>query len=199
MSEGIKIRTAEIFDAERLLEIYAPYVEHTAITFEYEVPSVEEFRTRIENVLKKYPYIVAEQNGNITGYAYVSAFKERAAYDWSVETSIYVDRAVRRQGIGFRLYDALEKILKEMNILNLNACIGYPKEEDEYLTKNSVKFHEHLGYRWVGEFHDCGYKFGRWYNMVWMEKMIGEHSVHPEPVKLFPEVRAAVTEKLLEK
>lgn len=195
----VTVRTAELSDAERILEIYTPYVEHTAITFEYEVPVLEEFRDRIAHTLQRYPYLVAELDGRIVGYAYVGAFKERAAYDWSVETSIYVDREVRHQGIGRKLYDVIEELLKLMHITNLNACIGYPKVEDEYLTKNSVQFHEHLGYRWVGEFHDCGYKFGRWYNMVWMEKMIGGHPDHPEPVRPFEEVRRDVIGTLLER
>ncbi len=197
MSGEILIRTAKLTDAERLLEIYAPYVEHTAITFEYEVPAAEEFRSRIGRVLKKYPYLVAEQEGRILGYAYAGPFVGRAAYDWSAEMSIYVDQKIRRQGVGGRLYGAMEEILREMNILNLNACIGYPKVEDEYLTKNSVEFHRHMGYQWVGEFHDSGYKFGRWYNMVWMEKMIGEHPDQPEPVKPFPQVREQLTGRIL--
>ena len=192
----MEIRAAELSDAGRLLEIYALYVKNTAITFEYVVPGEEEFRNRIRNVLEKYPYLVAVEDGKILGYAYVSAFKERAAYDWAVETSIYVNQSARRQGIGRSLYDALEKILKEMNILNMNACIGYPKEEDEYLTRASVEFHERMGYRLVGEFHDIGYKFGRWYNMVWMEKMIGEHQEHPESVRTFYQVRESLQDIL---
>lgn len=197
METKVIIRTARLTDADKLVAIYAPYVTDTAITFEYEVPTVEEFRARMKNILKKYPYIVAEQNGIIVGYAYVSAFVGRAAYDWSVETSIYVDGNIRHQGIGGRLYDTLEAILKEMNILNLNACIGYPKEEDEHLTKNSAQFHEHLGYKWVGQFHDSGYKFGHWYDMIWMEKMLGDHPDIPAPVKLFPDVRKNLIGTLL--
>ena len=75
-----------------------------------------------------------------------------------------------------------------MNVLNLNACIGYPEREDEYLTRNSARFHEHLGYRLVGEFHECGYKFGRWYG-IWMEKHLGAHPPVPAPVIPFPELR----------
>lgn len=194
----ILLRTARLSDAERLVEIYAPYVTDTAITFEYEVPSVEEFRSRIEKTLGKYPYIVAEQNGRIMGYAYASAFARRAAYNWSVELSIYLDMEIRRQGIGGRLYQAMEEILKEMHILNMNACISWPKAEDEYLTKNSVQFHEHMGFRLAGEFHDSGYKFGRWYNVVWMEKMIGDHPENPKPVRTFPEIREKFTGNLLE-
>ena len=106
----LKIRIASAKDAAALLEIYAPYVKNTAITFEYEVPSLQEFERRIENILKKYPYLVAETDGKIVGYAYVSAFKERAAYDWAVETSIYIDKKLKRMGIGKKLYSVLEEI-----------------------------------------------------------------------------------------
>lgn len=184
----ITIRTATEADAEELLEIYKPYILNTAITFEYDVPSAEEFRERIRSTLLKYPYLVAEENGEIIGYAYAGAFKERAAYDWAVETSIYVRTDKKRCGAGKMLYAALEDILKKQNILNVNACIAYTEKEDEYLTNNSVHFHEHLGYTEVGRFHKCGYKFGRWYDMVWLEKYIGKHSENPEKVKWFSEI-----------
>lgn len=188
MENEIRIRTATVEDAEAILAIYAPYVTDTAITFEYEVPGIEEFRERIRHTLKRYPYLVAEKDGAIIGYAYAGPFKERAAYDWAVETTIYVDQSKKKMGIGKKLYAALEQTLGQQNILNLNACIGYPEQEDEYLTKNSVEFHRHLGYRLVGEFYQCGYKFGRWYNMVWMEKQIGEHTDCPQPVIPFEEL-----------
>lgn len=171
----IIIREAEERDAEALLAIYAPYVENTAITFEYKVPSLEEFAERIRHTKERYPYLAAEVDGEIVGYAYAGCFHERKAYDWAVETSIYVDRNKKGLGIGRRLYKVLENVLAQQNILNLNACIAYPPQEDEYLTRDSVKFHEHLGYRLVGEFEQCGYKFHKWYNMVWMEKHIGTH------------------------
>ena len=184
----ITIRTAILSDAQALLNIYSPYVEHTAITFEYDVPSVEEFASRIKNTLQKYPYLVAEKNGRLLGYAYASPFHERPAYDWAVETSIYVDQNIKHQGIGRRLHDALEDALRSQGILNMNACIAYPPEEDEYLDKNSVEFHTHMGYRLVGEFYKCGYKFHRWYNMVWMEKLIGNHLSDQKPPK-FPALK----------
>lgn len=184
----ILIRPATPDDAKELLDIYAPYVAKTAISFEYDVPGLEEFRARIADILKKYPYLVAECNGEILGYAYTHAFKERAAYDWSVETSIYLKEGKTKLGIGRKLYEALEKVSQAQNILNLNACIAYPEIEDEHLTMNSVQFHEHLGYRMVGLFHNSGYKFGTWYHMVWMEKMIGEHVSVPLPVIPFPDL-----------
>jgi len=185
------IRLATEADAADLLGIYAPYVEQTAITFEYDVPSVSEFRSRIRRVKERYPYLVAAQNGVLVGYAYAGAFHERAAYHWAVETSIYVRMDCKHQGIGCKLYHALECALRQQGILNVNACIACPETEDEYLTRDSVRFHEHLGYRMVGEFHQCGYKFERWYNMVWMEKTIGDHLQHQPEVLWWPEIEAA--------
>lgn len=189
MGDQIKIRSASVKDTQSLLKIYAPYVENTAITFEYEVPSVEEFAGRIRQVQKRYPFLVAEAGGDILGYAYAGAFKERAAYDWAVETTVYVKNGKKRQGVGGRLYQALEYILKMQGILNLNACIADAPKEDEYLTKDSVIFHQKLGYRPVGTFQKCGYKFGRWYDMVWMEKHLGKHAENPPKVKTFEEVK----------
>lgn len=188
--KAVRIRRATPADAEALLGIYAPYVEHTVITFEYLVPTLEEFRERIRHTLEKYPYILAEQEetGEILGYAYTGPFKERAAYDWGVETTVYVKQDCKRGGIGKKLYTALEKVSAAQHILNMNACIGYPVEEDEYLTQDSAHFHEHLGYRLVGEFHSCGFKFGRWYDMIWMEKLIGTHTAEPDPVIPFPKL-----------
>lgn len=179
------VRDAKIEDAKRILEIYSYYVEKTAITFEYDNPALEEFESRMKNTMKKYPYIVIEKNGVIEGYAYARAFVGRAAYDWSCELTIYLDNNAKKCGLGRKLYEALEEKLKDMGILNLYACIGYPKEEDEYLNKNSAQFHEHLGFSKVGQFHNCGYKFDRWYDMIWMEKIIGEHGYNQAPIKKY--------------
>ena len=256
----LKFRVARPEDAAALLAIYAPYVEETAITFEYEVPGVEEFRARIAHTLAIYPYIVAveEQTANagtahvdgtpvssapasgaeevrvahrtsehIIGYAYVGRLHERAAYDWSVETSIYVDRRARKHGLGRQLYERLESILRAMNIISVNACIAYPGTmnatvgalttsdtmqealregsadrgagigEDPYLNTNSPDFHAHLGYQLVGHFHACAYKFDRWYDMIWMEKWIAPHPAKPEAMIPFPSLPAEVVERCL--
>lgn len=167
---NIRIATSE--DARELLNIYKYYVDNTAITFEYDAPSVEEFENRIKNTLEKYPYIVAEENNKIYGYAYASTFKGRPAYDWSVETSIYVKCNFSRNKVGTLLYNELEKYLKLQNIINVNACITYPNEKSE-------NFHKKFGYKTVGHFTKCGYKFGQWHDMFWMEKFLGEHSIPP--------------------
>lgn len=190
MNRDISIRMATEADAEDLLKIYAPYVTDTAITFEYEVPSVTEFSQRISNTLKRYPYIVAVEDNHIVGYAYASAFKERAAYSWAVETTVYLNQECRGKGLGRKLYLALEDILRCQNIINVNACIAYIADEDAYLNNTSSVFHEHLGYTKVAHFTKCGYKFGTWYDMIWMEKIIGEHSDKPEPFIPITEIKS---------
>ena len=172
-----KLRPAGIQDAARLVEIYAPYVLSTAITFEYDVPSVKEFENRIASITEKYPYIVCESAGKIIAYAYASAFKSRAAYDWSVEMSVYVDQDYRGKGVGRLLYEKLEELLAAQNIRNLYACITVTPSRD------SINFHERLGFVQVADFKDCGFKMGKWHEMVWMEKMTGSHDSEPEPVK----------------
>ena len=190
--ENIRIRVAAPEDAAQLLDIYTPYVERTAITFEYDVPTLEEFRGRIARTLQRYPYLTAERGGELLGYAYLSPFVGRAAYQWAAETSIYLRMDRRGQGLGRALYGAIEGIARAQNITNLEACIGRPAEEgDPCLTDGSVAFHTRMGYRMVGEFDRCGYKFGRWYHMAWMEKLLAPHAPSPAPVRPFPEVSAA--------
>ena len=173
MDKQVKLRIATVQDAAALLDIYAPYVENTAITFEYTVPSVREFEHRISNTLRTYPYLVAEMDNEIVGYTYASPFRERCAYQWAVEVSIYVKKTAKKMGIGKKLYKTLETILSLQNITNLYACIV---------------FHQRLGYRQVGKCSQCGYKFHRWYDIVWMEKHIQSHTLLPENIKTFEEI-----------
>ncbi|MBQ3141744.1 MAG: GNAT family N-acetyltransferase [Clostridia bacterium] len=179
--QEITVRVADVKDAPALLALYAPYVTQTAVTFEYQVPSAEEFERRISETLQRFPYLVAEADGEIVGYAYAHPFKPRPAYGWSVETTVYVRSDCKRSGVGRTLYAELERLLAAQNICTCNACITRPAEEnDPYLTNDSERFHERVGYRLVGQFTRCGYKFGRWYHMIWMEKHIGEH-LAPQP------------------
>ena len=177
----MNIRTATPEDAPTLLDIYAPSVRDTAITFEYQVPTSEEFVHRIRNTLKKYPYFVAEEGGALLGYVYASAFKVRAAYDWSVETSIYVRQGDHGKGIGHALYEALEKSLRKQHISNLCACITFPNPA-------SIAFHERLGYQVVAHFHSSGFKLDEWHDIVWMEKRLCPHEIPPKPFLPFPEL-----------
>ena len=178
----INIRLATKADAPALLAIYRPYVETTAVTYEYTVPPVEEFAGRIESILAKFPYLVAEADGEIIGYAYASPFRERAAYMWSVETSIYMRMDMKHRGVGRLLYEKLESMLAKQNVTNLYACIAVPNGDDPYLTRDSIDFHAHMGYRMIGEFKNCAGKFDRWYSMAMMEKFIGSHDTPQHPL-----------------
>jgi len=161
----IEIRSATEVDAPALLEIYAPYILNTAITFEYRVPTIEEFSSRIKSISQKYPYLVAEDDDKIVGYAYASTYNSRDAYNWTAEVSIYIDEQSRNQGIGSRLYKELERRLLKQNVVNLLACIT---EQNT----SSVSFHEKIGYKAVGTFKKVGFKFDTWYDIIWMQKKL---------------------------
>lgn len=181
------IRNASTEDAEALVNIYAPYVVETAITFELEAPDAEDFRGRIAHITQKFPYIVAEENTapatkdaassadskpRILGYAYAHTFRERHAYDHCVEMSIYIDRNCRRSGVGSALYTELEKRLRAMGIINLCASITTCDHPTPYIDDQSIRFHEKHGYTKVAHFHKCGHKFDDWFDMIWMEKIL---------------------------
>jgi len=170
----LTLRAARPEDAPALLAIYAPYVTDTAVTYEYDVPTDAEFRSRMESICSKFPCLAAEKNGEILGFAYAGPFHTRAAYSRSAELSVYLRMDARRQGIGRALYEALEEILADRGFRNLYACIAWTETEDEYLTHDSVRFHQRMGYRLVGTFRGCAFKFGKRYDMVYMEKHIGE-------------------------
>lgn len=181
--QEMEIMPVKIEDAEELLSIYAPYVRDTAISFEYDVPSLCDFQERIRNISSILPYIKAVEEGKILGYAYADKFKNRKAYNWSVEVTVYVRKDFRRAGVGKMLYHALEDSLKHIGVLNMNACIAVPKGEDEHLSNDSYYFHEKMGFHLVGTFHNSGYKFNTWYDMIWMEKIIGEHQKNQKNVR----------------
>ena len=153
------------------------------MSFEYAAPTLLQFRERMERIQARYPWLVAEEDGRVVGYAYAGPFKGRKAYDWSCEVTIYLDRQARGRGLGRALYGALEAALRDMGVLNLYACIAVPEAGDEYLTLDSPRFHARLGYAEVGRFRRCASKFGRWYDMIWMGKTLGPHDPDPAPVR----------------
>ncbi len=172
----MEIRLAKPSDARSLLDIYAPYVENTAITFEYEVPTIEDFANRVEKTLEKYPYLVAEEDGVVLGYAYASTYYARAAYDWAVELSVYVSQDARGQGVGSKLYDALEDLLDQMGYVHFLACISLPNEA-------SLALHRKRGYQQVAHFPKIGYKFERWHDIVWLQKSLEKQATPIKPLK----------------
>ncbi|NLD20069.1 MAG: GNAT family N-acetyltransferase [Clostridiales bacterium] len=173
--KNIYIRPVKGSDAQALADIYAPYVKETAISFDYEVPAKRDFKKHIDEILKSHPFLVAEIEGEIVGYAYGGAFRARKAYSCSAETTVYIKKDKRRMGIGKKLYEALEEKLKEQGILNLYACVAYSQMDTPYLTKDSLWFHRRMGYAEAGRFHKCGYKFEQWFDIIWMEKIVAAH------------------------
>ena len=168
----LSIREVQISDASRLAEIYSHYVRNTAVSFEYVIPTANEFERRIKHTTEKFPYLVCVDDGKVVGYAYAGAYSTRQAYDWTATTSIYVDKEYRRKGIGTLLYDELEKRLKEQEIVNLLAGVASCDVEDEYLTHDSSKFHICQGYIQVAHMKAVGKKFDRWYDLLWYQKRL---------------------------
>lgn len=189
------IRVAKETDSPQLAGIYGWYVENTAVSFEYDAPTAEEFAGRIREILQTHPFLVYEEEGELLGYAYAHPLICRKACDWAVEVSIYIRRDARGKGIGKDLYETLEKALLLQNICTLEACVASADVLDEYLTDDSVRFHNRMGYTQVGKMSDCGYKFGRWYHLLWLEKHIAPRKRTTEAMISFPAVRAIFAEK----
>ena len=168
------LRIAMAADIPNMLEIYGPYVLSSTATFEYTVPTGEEFSRRFEAITAQYPWLVWEENGEILGYAYASAPYTRAAYAWCAEPSIYLRGDARGRGIGKKLYTALERILEKQGYQILYALVTAENGE-------SVAFHERLSYRKRAFFPDCGWKFGRWLGLFWMEKRLKTVEIPTQP------------------
>lgn len=168
------IRAAVEADVPAILAIYAPYILTTTATFEYTVPSQEEFLQRFRSITAQFPWLVWEADGSILGYAYASAPYSRAAYAWCAEPSVYLLPQARGRGIGTKLYAALEKILKFQGYQVLYALITQENSD-------SLRFHERRGYRFSVLFPDCGFKFGRWLGLIWMEKRLKSVEIPSNP------------------
>jgi L-amino acid N-acyltransferase YncA len=169
---ALPMRLARASDAARILEIYAPNVEETFISFELEAPTVDEMRARIDKTLRTYPWIVAERDGVIVGYAYASQHRDRLAYQWSVDVACYVHPAARGQGVGANLYRLLLRVLERQGFHGAYGGIALPNSA-------SVRLHESVGFTKVGEYREVGYKMGAWRDTVWMECRIGAARADP--------------------
>lgn len=181
MINGKKIRLATEADSDSILQIYAPYITDTVITFEYQVPTITEFRERMTKIQRKYPWLVCEINNDIVGYAYASCFNEREAYDWSVDFSVYINQKYHRMGIGRALYFALIEVLKLQGYNNAYAGVTMQNI-------NSEGFHESFGFRLIGVYENVGYKFGRWHNVEWYGLKIKEYDEKPVKPKSIDEI-----------
>ena len=173
----MSIRMATLADIPQILDIYGPYVLETAISFEYTVPTPEAFTQRFLHHTERFPWLVWEEDGQLLGYAYGSLPFERAAYGWCAEASVYLRPQAQGRGIGKALYGALEATLRRQGYRKVYAIITTANQP-------SIDFHRAVGYRHTATMPDCGYKFGKWYGTVWMEKELnapGEDMA--EPVK----------------
>lgn len=177
-----KIRLAIEDDNVSLLKIYGEFIRNTAVTFEVEVPSVSEFGKRITDVLEKLPWLVCEINGENVGYAYASKHRERAAYQWSVDVTVYINPKFHRMYIATALYTALIELLKIQGYYSAYAGIALPNIKSE-------GFHESFGFKPVGVFHNVGYKFDEWRDVKWLELTILEHSKNPATPKSINEIK----------
>ncbi|MCQ2447783.1 MAG: N-acetyltransferase family protein [Oscillibacter sp.] len=184
------IRLAQQEDAKALLAIYSQYID-TAITFEEKLPSEAEFTQRIQDISAEYPYLVWEEDGKVLGYAYGHRLRERAAYQWDAELSIYLDRSITGKGIGSKLYTVLMELLKLQGICTVYGIVVIPNDP-------SAALHQRLGFQLTGTFLDTGFKLGKWWGTWWFEKHLLSHDVAPAPLIPFPTVPSNKVAEILQ-
>lgn len=174
MNNNYKISLAKREDVNSMLNIYAPFILNTAVSFESTIPSEIEFWARVKKVLAEAPWLVCKNNNNVIAYAYASEHRSRAAYQWSRELSVYVHKDWSRKGIAMALYHSLIELLKLQGYRNTFIGITLPNIA-------SVKFHEKMGYQSVGIYHKVGFKNGQYHDVGWWEMLIND--ANPETIK----------------
>ncbi|OLC30844.1 MAG: GNAT family N-acetyltransferase [Armatimonadetes bacterium 13_1_40CM_64_14] len=179
---GAIIRLATGDDATGILAIYAPIVRETAISFEVAPPDVDQIRQRIKNTLGRFPWLVCAGDEQILGYAYASPHRDRVAYQWSVDVSVYVDAQARRSGVGRSLYTSLLNLVDLQGFYNAYAGITLPNPA-------SVGLHEAMGFLLVGIYRSVGYKLGRWHDVGWWHRLVRAPRVPPDPPVEFGRIR----------
>jgi L-amino acid N-acyltransferase YncA len=186
-----QVRLATFADAKGILAIYAPIVTETPVSFELEPPSLMEMQLRIENTLTTLPWIVRDSDGMVMGYAYASRHRERAAYQWAVDVSVYVHPDVRRQGLGRSLYAGLLALLRDLGYYTAFAGIALPN-------LGSVKFHEAVGFRPVGVYRNVGFKLGKWHNVGWWGCPLRAYKGEPEPPRALSQLNPEELQRRLD-
>ena len=190
MSGAITYRIAVPEDSDAILEIYRPYAESTAVTFETESPTPEAFRKRTEEIMKQYPYLVALQDGTVVGYSYASPYRSRRGYLWTAELSVYVRKDLHGLGIGTHLYAALLDILRLQGYQNAVSVLSQPNPESERL-------HYHFGFRCVGVQLKCGFKNGRWCDVAVFERPLGDYPESPDTPLPFSKLSKETVDRIL--
>lgn len=181
MENQIIIRPIQISDSVQVLEIYRPYIENTNITFEYTVPELSDWQKRIIDYKNQFPWLIAESNGEILGYAYAAKHRDRIAYSWCCESSVYLSDNAQGKGLAKILYQKLFEILKLQGYINVYAILTSPNPKSE-------KFHESFGFNDVGRFYKAGFKFDEWHNTRWMQLHLNEHKIPPGEIIPFSEI-----------
>ena len=162
---SLSIRPVKISDVDFCLSLYSKHVVDSAVSFELEAPSTAEFSNRIDTISKRFPYLVAEENGVPLGYAYASAYRDRLAYQWNVEVSIYVQDQNKKSGVATSLYTEMFSELKRIQICKAFAVIALPNDA-------SVGFHHKMGFEKFATYKNVGFKLNQWHDVLWMEKTI---------------------------
>jgi L-amino acid N-acyltransferase YncA len=181
----ISVRVATVSDAGSMLKIYSPYVIGTAFSFETELPTLDQFRERVKLCLEKYPWLVCSLDGEVAGYVYASKHREREAYQWTCESSVYIADDFKGKGIGRALYGVLFTILQLQGFRNVYAGITQPNEPSE-------KLHAKCGFELFALYENIGYKLGRWHNVGWWKLQLNGYDLKPPPPIKFSEVNNAL-------
>lgn len=168
MDHTYQLRLAGAQDAEEVLAVYAPYVLNSAATFETRVPTREQFCERMETIMKQFPWIVCTHEGRIVAYAHAAPHREKAAYRWNAEVSVYVEEAHCGRGLAGALYRALSELLAMQGYYTLCACITLPGEK-------SVALHRAFGFKKTGAMENAGFKLGKWHDVIWMARSLREY------------------------
>jgi len=192
MSKTKSIRLVSEEDSVPMLEIYAPYITDTSITFECEVPPVQEFAKRVRSISEIYPWIVCQIDGCLAGYAYASQHHERVAYQWSANLSVYIKNEYQRKGLARVLYTTLFELLGHLGYFSGLAGITHPNSKSE-------GFHSNFGFKQVGIFHNVGYKLGQWRDVAWYEMAIKEPSQEPPDPLPIKSADTAALEAILQR
>lgn len=174
-NRGVKalIRPATEADAAGVRAIYAPFCEGTVVSFETAAPTVAEMQERMRKISAQLPWLVCESDGQVVGYAYACAHRERAAYRWSVDVAIYIGEGKRRRGVGRALYTSLFKILVLQGYYKAYAGVTLPNP-------GSVGLHEAMGFTPVGIYRGVGYKSGAWHDVGWWELSLQPERIEPD-------------------
>lgn len=186
----MKLRFAEPEDAQALLDVYARYI-HTPITFEYDLPSREEFARRIASTLERYPYLVAEEAGKAVGYAYAHQMRERAAYQWDAELSIYLRPEDAGQGLGKKLYTGVMELARLQGVRTVYGLVTRPNPASEGL-------HRSLGFEQTYVQRSAGHKNGSWLDLIWFEKVLNPFTPEPQPIIPVGQLPAGEVRRVLE-